>query len=100
MSSNYWLYKQLKQKPNLRVNPQFTPLIIVDKVGVEYQIYTPTPNEYLIDVDIVQKARELGANVISYPTSWCRASSEAISYGRMHKILVISHGKLFEIMDS
>lgn len=100
MSNNYWLYNQLEQKPNIHVNPQFNPLIIVEKSGVEYKIYTPTPSEYLVDVDIVQKAREMGANVISYPTTWCRASGEAISYGRMHKIQVIPHGKLFEIMDS
>jgi hypothetical protein len=99
MSNNFWLYKQLEQKSNLTVDSQFNPLVVVEKNGIEYKIYTPKPEEYLIDIDVVQKAREMGANVISFPTSWCRASSEAISYGRVHKIQVIPHGKLFEILS-
>lgn len=98
MSNNLWLYKQLEHKPNLTVESQFHPLIVAEKNGVEYRIYTPSPDEYLINIDVVQKAREMGANVISYPTTWCRASGEAISYGRVHKIQVIPHGKLFELL--
>lgn len=99
MSNNYWLYNQLVSKPNLYVDSEFHPLVVVEKSGTEYKIYTPNPEEYLIDVDVVQKAKALGANVISYPTSWCRASGEAISYGRLHKVQVIPHGKLFEILS-
>lgn len=100
MSNNYWLFEQLKYRPQLRVNPQYDPLIILDKGGVEYRIYTPLSSEYLVSVDVVQKAKDLGANVISFPTMWCRASREAILYGRKHNIQVIPHGKLLQILDS
>lgn len=99
MSGNYWLYTQLSQKPNLSISSRFHPVIIVEKDEVEYRIYTPNPEEYLIDVDVVQKAKSLGANIISYPSSWCRASNEAISYGRIHKIRVVSHSELFSMLD-
>ena len=99
MSNNNWLYRQLEEKPNLHIQ-SCHPLIVVIKDGVEYRIYTPTSQEYIITVDVVQKAREMGANIISFPTTWCRASSEAKSYGRTCKIQIIPHGKLFEMLDS
>jgi hypothetical protein len=100
MSNNYWLFYKLKHIPGVFLQAQFDPLIVAEKNGTEYRIYTPSSTEYMIDVDIVQKAREMDANVISFPTKWCRASSEAISYGKLHKIQVIPHGKLFEILSS
>lgn len=99
MSNNLWLYRQLVNIPNLSVDSEFHPLITVKKNGITYKIYTPNSDEYLIDVDVVQKAITLGANVISYPTSWCRATGEAISYGKVKKIQVIPHGRLFEILN-
>ena len=97
-SNNYWLHKQLQAIQGLVVAAECVPLITVSHHGREYRIYTPTPNEYIITADIVDKVRELGGNVISYPTTWCRASSEAIGHGRTLGIEVIPHGRLFELM--
>jgi len=55
-------------------------------------------DEYIVSVDVVEKVRGLGGNVIAYPTTWCRASSEAIKYGRLHGIDVMPHGRLFEML--
>jgi hypothetical protein len=99
MSNNSWLYKQLEQKPGLELDPQYHPLIIVRKNGIEYKIYTPNPDEYIISIDVVQKAQDMGANTISYPTTWCRASHEAIQFGKTCRIQVIPHGKLFDLLS-
>ena len=97
--NNRWLYTQLRDKAGLYVSPAYHPLIIVEKLGIEYRIYTPNTDEYLITIDIVQKAKDMGANIISYPTSWCRASSEAFSYGKKNNLQVIPHGRLFELLE-
>jgi hypothetical protein len=100
MSNNRWLYEQLSGQPGVQLQQSFHPLIVAEKDDKKYRIYTPIPSEYIITVEVVQKAIELGANVISFPTSWCRASGEAIAYGKSHNVQVIPHGRLFEILAS
>ena len=97
-TNNWWLYTQLKQIAGLALSSGYQPLIHVQFKGWSYRIYTPDPAEYIITVDIVQKVKEMGGNLISFPASWCRASSEAISYGQANGVDVMPHGRLFEIL--
>jgi len=92
-SNNYWLYNQLRDK-NIQLTAGPEPLIEANTIIGNLKIYTPTPAEYVITMEIVDKVLELGGNTISYPTNWCKASSESISYGREVGIQVMPHGKL------
>lgn len=96
-SNNYWLHGELRKLPQLSVAAECIPLIIVSFRGRAYRIYTPMPDEYIVSVEVVEKVRELGGNLISYPITWCRASSEAMKYGQLHGIDVMPHSRLFEI---
>lgn len=98
--NNSWLYQQLSKVKGIEISPEYRPLIIVKKDGRIFKIYTPTPHEYLITIDIVEKVKELGGNVISFPLSWCRASREAVAFGKVNGVDVIPHGRLFEMLQA
>ncbi len=98
--SNDWLYHQLIIHSHLGVNDDYSELISVHCNSKTYRIYSPDPDEYIITIDIVQKVRELGGNIISYPSSWCMASREAILYGKKHGVDIMPHGKLFSILNA
>ncbi len=97
--NNSWLYDQLTKHSHLKVEDNYYKFIQVVHKNKTYKIYTPTPDEYLITVDIVQKVKKLGATTVSYPTSWCRPSAEALTYGKDIGISVIPHAALFNMLD-
>lgn len=98
--SNYWLYSQLKDQPHLEVDSNYHELVTVRYNGKVYKIYSPSSAEYIITIDVVQKIEALGGNTISFPTSWCQASREAILYGKRHGVTVLPHGALFSVLDA
>ncbi|MDO8886187.1 hypothetical protein [Candidatus Oleimmundimicrobium sp.] len=98
--SNYWLYSQLKDQSHLEVDNNYHDLISVRYNGKHYKIYSPSSAEYIITIDVVQKVGALGGNIISFPTSWCQSSREAILYGKKHDVTVIPHGVLFSMLDA
>lgn len=97
--SNKWLFHQLKGLDDIYIQPSYKPLIVVSKNGREYRIYTPTPDEYIISVDLVKKVIDLGGNTLSYADSWCRSSLAAKEYGKDNSVIVVSHGELFKKID-
>ncbi len=97
---NHWLYSRLKDQPHLEVDGNYHKLISVRYKGENFKIYSPSSGEYIITIDVVQKVEALGGNTISFPTSWCQASREAILYGKKHGVNVICHGGLFSILDA
>ncbi|MDY0281355.1 MAG: hypothetical protein RBR35_12435 [Salinivirgaceae bacterium] len=98
--SNYWLYNELKDQPHLEVDSNYHELISVSYNGENYKIYSPSSAEYIITIDVVQKVEALGGNTISFPTSWCQASREAIIYGKKHGVSVMPHGALLGMLDA
>jgi hypothetical protein len=98
--NNRWLYEQLSGFRNIDMSDDYRPLIIVTKGDREFKIYAPDPKEYLITVDVVEKVMELGGNIISFPTSWCRASQESIAFARSKGIQIMPHGSLFEMLQT
>lgn len=97
MGSNKWLYNKIKGS-NLRVGKDFEPLIQVHKDDKVFRIYSPSPDEYLVTVDLVQKVIDLGGNTISYASSWAKATREAKRYGEQNGVQVVKHGELFGIL--
>tara|TARA_R110002012_G_scaffold292466_1_gene487660 strand:- start:18 stop:335 length:318 start_codon:yes stop_codon:yes gene_type:complete len=97
-NSIYWLRKQLDRSAKFRV---------VDENVGEFQfkgntlkVYCPTTSEYEITVDVVLRASKKGANVVTFPTSWCKATREGITHGRTLKIDVIPFGKFLDVWTS
>jgi hypothetical protein len=73
-SSSRWLCEQLGGIAGVTVEMGAAPLIIAEHNGRSYRIYTPTSDEYIVSVDVVDKVKGLGGDVISY-ASWSRVTS-------------------------
>ena len=98
-SNNGWLHRQLLRIDGIEVDPLFQPLVQVTKGNRRFRVYTPEPAEYIITIDVLQKVIGLGGNTISFPTTWCRSSREAVAYGRDHGVDVMPHGRLFALLS-
>jgi hypothetical protein len=98
MGNNFWLHNELKKKAHLRVDSNYEPLIEVQYGRRHFSIYTPNHEEYIITIDVVEMVKSMGGDTISFPSSWCRASGEAILYGKENGVRIIPHGKLFELL--
>lgn len=98
-SNNYWLHGQLRTIPGADVDPRPEPVITVRKGKEFLLIYTPSPDEYIVGVDVVQKAAKLGANTVSYP-AWARSSIEAESFGRSIGVRVMRHAQTIAIIHA
>lgn len=94
-SNNWWLHKELQGLPGVSLDRECIPLILATHNGRSYRIYTPAPEEYIISVDIVDKVRDLGGNVISF-ASWSKPSAEARKHARTNGVDIFPHGALFE----
>lgn len=97
MGYNKWLHEQLRDS-DLKVSKTYDPLIRVDKDGETYRIYSPSPDEYLVTVDLVQEVIDLGGNTISYASKWAEATREAKRYAEENGVQVVKHGELFGIL--
>lgn len=93
-NSIYWLRKQLSSNAKFKV---------VDENVGEFQfqgntlkVYCPTTSEYEITVDVVLRASRKGANIVTYPTTWCKATREAITHGKSLRLEVIPFGKFLD----
>jgi len=67
--------------------------MIVDEK--EIRIYSPTPDEYIVNSDVVEKARDLGATIIFYSSSWCGTTMEANEYAKKLGITIMPHRSFF-----
>ena len=99
MAENSWLYEQLRDKQWLEVDVVADELLRVRYGDRSYVIYVPDSDEYIITIDLVQRAVELGADTVSYAASWCFPSEEAVTWGKDHGVIVIPHGQLFGLLN-
>lgn len=93
-ANNRWLHAQLIQIAPNDVEAQCEPLIIARLQGKNYRIYVPSPHEYIVSIDVVDKVLDLGGNTISFARSWCRPSLEAQKYAQEKGLEIIPHGAL------
>jgi hypothetical protein len=98
MSGNQWLYAQIKQNFQVEVSPDCDTIIKVVIGDEVVSIYTPTPDEYIVNVDVVEKAAKLGAKIISYASTWCGKTMEAEEYAKQIGITIMPHGGLFAFL--
>jgi hypothetical protein len=94
--SNRWLYEQLRRVAPDNVDLVHFPLIRGRSGNRVCRIYCPSPAEYMITVDIVQKVIALGPNTISYAESWSCPSFEAKTYATANDVEILPHRALLE----
>jgi hypothetical protein len=92
--SNRWLHEQLRRIASSDVEASCDPLIRARLRGRLYSIYAPSPAEYIITVDVVQRVLALGGNTISYAKSWSRPSIEAEQFAAANNVEILPHGAL------
>jgi len=94
-TSAYWLSKQIKGKRTFRTLNE--NCLEIDLDGNKTIVFCPTTDEYEITTAIVQKAKNLNATIIAYPTQWCKATASAISYGKGEGIDIMPFGKFLSM---
>jgi hypothetical protein len=72
-----------------KINEQ---MLEFEQYGKIKKVYCPFTDEYEITIDVVLKVSKLGANILIFPTSWCRATREAIEYGKTLGVEVMPVG--------
>lgn len=96
--SIYWVGKQLDRSAKFKVIDE--NIGEFEFQGNTFKVYCPTTSEYNISVDVVLRASRRGANIVTYPTAWCKATREAITHGKSLRIEVIPFGKFLDIYGS
>ena len=97
--STYWLRQQLAGKGRV-VTDGGDPVLTIKLESNNLRVYCPDSDEYIVDADLVEKAYGLGANVVAYSNTWCKASYEAKAHGQSRDVDVIPFGSLFAILRS
>ena len=86
MSANEWLIEQLAKNKRVDVREDDGELVCANKGTRSYRVYCPD-ERYMITIDNVQHAIEIGANVVAF-ASWVEPSQEAVEYGKKHDVTV------------
>lgn len=92
--STYWLWQQLSGVSGVQIGKPEVILEISFADKIE-KIYCPSSDEYIISADIVEKAKELGATIIAYGTTWSTPTIEAVQHGKTFKISILGYSQLF-----
>lgn len=94
-TSIYWMRKQLLESLPINVTSENTGEFFFD--GKKMILYCPTTSEYEITSQVIIKASDLKADIIAFPTQWCKATREAIEYGKTLGIKVIPFGHFINV---
>ncbi len=92
--SVYWLKDELTNAQNIEIEEQ-NHLLITRFANKTEKIYYPDPQEYIVSADIVQKAKNLGATIICYPTAWSQPTAEAKGYAKKLNIKLLKNAAFF-----
>lgn len=64
-----------------------------------YVVYTPNSDEYRVTADVIDRAKEAGASMVSFSTAWCGNTDEGKDRGKEIGVLVMPHGAFFNRID-
>lgn len=97
--STRWLSDRLSGVPGVEID-HGDPVLEVRFAGRVERVYCPRSDEYRVTADVVRKAKDLGATIISYPAQWCDATYEGKAYGKELGITVMQHSAFFGYLRS
>lgn len=92
--STHWLDERLAVSRGISSDGK-SPVLTVDFAKKKKRIYCPSPDEYKITEDVVQKAYDLGANTIAYAPAWCGPTIEGKVHAKTLGIDAIAYAGLF-----
>lgn len=97
--NNYWLIEQISQKANVKSVREVGIAVHFTTDKGAYTVYTPNSDEYRVTADVIDRAKEAGATMVSYSTSWCGNTDEGRDRGREIDVQVMPHGAFFRRID-
>lgn len=95
--STQWLRQTLARGSDAVTDGGEPVLTITHNAGT-VRVYCPEPEEYAVNVDVVEKAAELGADMIAYATTWCRVTHEGKAHGDLRGVNVVPFAGLFAFL--
>jgi hypothetical protein len=98
MAGNRWLFEQLTAAGR-NVEPGYDPVMTVTYRNKVYRVYSPGNGAYVLGVDVVQTALDLGATHLAY-AKYCEPSEEALAYARHHGLEVVKYGALLGMLHA
>lgn len=97
--NNYWLMGQIAAKANVKSVREVGVAVEFSTKTSSYLVYTPNSDEYRVTADVVDKALEAGASIVTYSTSWCAHTEEGKDRGKEIGVQVMPHGAFFRRID-
>ncbi len=88
----------LRQKLAGAATDNGDPVLTIETDGGLIRVYSPEPSEYRVNADVVEKARDLGADTIAYANTWCGVTLEGASHGRAIGIDIMPFGEFFQTL--
>jgi hypothetical protein len=92
--STYWLNQQLVSTSDAEIDGG-NPILAITFGGRTERVYCPDSDEYRITADVARKAKDLGATIIAYSSSWCEATYEGKQYAKDLGIHIMIFAALF-----
>lgn len=94
MSTEY-----LRQKLSRAATDNGEPILTIHTNGGDLRVYSPDSDEYRVNADVVEKAHDLGADIIAYAESWCGVTIEGGEYGKNVEIEIMPFADFFRMLQ-
>lgn len=95
--STYWLRNKLANGSDA-VTDGGDPVLTITHNSGAVKVYCPNSDEYAVNADVVEKAAGLGADMIAYATTWCKATYEGKAHGESMGVAVVPYAGLFAML--
>lgn len=96
--STLWLSTQL-MNTNAVIDEE-NSILSVTFAGRTERVYSPDSDEDPVTADVVRKAKDLGATIIAYSSSWCDATYEAKRYAKSLGVSVMPFNAFFAYLKN
>lgn len=93
MSTRY-----LRQKLVAADTDNGDPILAIQTDHGVLRVYSPDPSEYRVNADVVEKAHDLGADVIAYAELWCGVTLEGSEHGQSLGIQILPFASFFRML--
>lgn len=88
----------LRQKLAGAATDNGDPVLTIETDSGLIRVYSPEPSEYRVSADVVEKAQNLGADMIAYANTWCGVTLEGEAHGRAIGVDIMPFGEFFQML--
>lgn len=99
-SNNNFLYRVLGDDLRIKIDKNWDPILSIEYPGGNYRIFCPPSDDYIVTVEVVDKAIDFDATVIAYTESWQKLSPAAESYAAEMEIIMIEYKRLIGLIKN